>query len=148
MTVGQLKTLTQSLNDSFTTFQRHHQQSLLWVADRDDSVILAVTVCEVEMAFILNVRIAHLELVDLVLQVTPETLQIRGSWNQRAQVEGYFCPAPFQSLIPLPHAVFPEATRAEQQGDWLRVHLVKHQTERSFWLRPERPTAISDAVGD
>lgn len=147
MTAGQLETLAPFLNDSFTNFQRQHQPSLLWVAEGDDSadsLISAVTLCEVELAFTLTLQIANLELIDLTLQITPETLLIRGSWNQRAQVGGCFCPAPWQSLIPLPHAVFPESSRAEQQGDWLRVHLVKQQAERSFWLRPERQAAMGE----
>lgn len=104
---------------------RSTQQLTLWMGNTEKNLIRAIAIQTVGIEIILNVQIAEIERLDLTVQVTPETVRVRGNWKTSAQVEGFFCPEPFESLIPLPCAVFPEATTAKRHDRGLIIHLAR-----------------------
>lgn len=104
---------------------RSTQQLTLWMGNAGENLIRAIAIQTIGIEIILNVQIAEIDLLDWTVQITPETVRIRGNWKKAAQVEGCFCPEPFESLIPLPCAVFPEATTVKRHDRGLVIHLAR-----------------------
>ncbi|MEG4488683.1 hypothetical protein [Microcoleus sp. D2_18a_B4] len=122
----------QALNDinqdragSFSRFPTGCQQSTLWIAHTEETPIAGITIQEKKLTLILKIRISDIHLVKLNLQITPETVLIKGQPTEVAGVEGYFLPSRFQSLIPLPHRVHPEIYGTEIHGAGLTIQLAK-----------------------
>ena len=61
--------------------------------------------------------------------------------NHVSQVEGYFRPSGFESLIPLPHAVQPETCSTHIQPDGVEILLAKQLRSPQSKLSIELPTA-------
>lgn len=97
----------------------------LWMGDAGENLIRAIAIQTIGIEVILDITIPEIDLLNLTVQVTPETVRIRGTWKIAAQIEGCFCPAPYEVLIPLPYAVFPEATTAKQHDCGLVIHLAR-----------------------
>ncbi|HAX74520.1 MAG TPA: hypothetical protein DCY88_01460 [Cyanobacteria bacterium UBA11372] len=124
------------LERSFFHSANGSQQSTLWISHTEETPIAAINIYEMGANFILKVRIVDIHLVKLKLQVTRETVLIKGQPTASTTVEGYFRPRGFESLIPLPHPVNPESCWAEIQSDGLTVHLTKEfgVQQSGVWL--------------
>ncbi|MBE9014002.1 hypothetical protein IQ250_27820 [Pseudanabaenaceae cyanobacterium LEGE 13415] len=101
------------------------KQVILWMGNAGENLVRAIALQTIGIELILDISIAQIELMDLKVQVTPETVRILGAWKKSAHVEGFFCPEQFESLIPLPYAVFPEATTVKQHNCGIIVHLAR-----------------------
>ena len=115
----------QDLAGSFSGLPTGSQQSTLWIAHTEETPIADIKILEKDVTLILKVDISDLNLVKLNLQITPETVLIQGQPTEAAEVEGYFLPSGFQSLIPLPHRVHPEFYVTEIHQDSLTIQLAK-----------------------
>ena len=135
--------VSQELKGSFSSSLNGCQQSTLWIANREETPITAITIHEREATLILNVYISDIHLVNLKLEITPETVQIQGQPTEMAGVEGYFRPSGFASLIPLPHPVEPETFLAKIQPDGVTIQLAKQLSNQPSKLWIELPTANS-----
>jgi HSP20 family molecular chaperone IbpA len=120
-----LNDVNQDLAGSFAGLPTGCQQSTLWIAHTEETPIADIKIQEKDMTLILKVHISDIHLVKLNLQITPETVLIQGQPTEAAEVEGYFLPSGFQSLIPLPHRVHPEIYETEIHSDRLTIQLAK-----------------------
>ncbi|MEG4008999.1 hypothetical protein QUA41_24005 [Microcoleus sp. Pol11C1] len=119
-----LNDVIQDLAGLFSGLPIGCQQSTLWIAHTEETPIADIKIQEKDMTLILKVHISDIHLVKLNLQITPETVLIQGQPTE-AIVEGYFFPSGFQSLIPLPHRVYPEIYETEIHSDRLTIQLAK-----------------------
>ncbi len=120
-----LNGVNQDLAGSFSGLPAGYQQSTLWIAHTEETPIADIKIQEKDVILILKVDISDIHLVKLSLQITPETVLIQGQPTEAAGVEGYFLPSGFQSLIPLPHRVYPEIYETEIHSDGLTIQLAK-----------------------
>jgi HSP20 family molecular chaperone IbpA len=133
--------VNQYLEGPFSSLLNRTQQSTLWIGHTEETPIASITIHEMETTLMLKVDISDIHLVKLKFQITSETLLIQGKPTAASQVEGYFRPSGFESLIPLPHAVQPETCSTELQPDGVEILFAKQlRTPQSkVWI--ELPTA-------
>lgn len=120
-----LAQLSQSMEELLAYFSQKFQQFTIWVGSDESSCIRRIHLKETKDEIILQLQIPDVTVADLDVQVTQETLLIRGKYNQNLSVEGYFSPGSFQSLIPLPQSVHPETVWANLKGEVLTLRLLK-----------------------
>jgi len=120
-----LNDVIQDLAGLFSGLPIGCQQSTLWIAHTEETPIADIKIQEKDMTLILKVQISDIHLVNLNLQITPETVLIQGLPTEATGIEGYFFPSGFQSLIPLPHRVHPEIYETEIHSDRLTIQLAK-----------------------
>ena len=120
-----LNALTKLMQDSLTKFLEDCQQSTIWIGNTEETAIRKIAIKESKTELVLEVLIPDVDSQSLDIQVSQETVLIRGKWTKKAEVEGYFHPSEFQSLIPLPDPVHPERNWAELNHDILRIRLLK-----------------------
>lgn len=120
-----LNVLTQLIQDSLTQFLEDCQQSTIWIGNTEETAIRKIALKKSKTELVLEVLIPDVDSQSLDIQVSQETVLIRGKWTNKAEVEGYFHPSEFQSLIPLPAPVHPERNWAELNHDILIIRLLK-----------------------
>jgi hypothetical protein len=120
-----LNDVIQHLETSYRNLLNGSQPSTLWVSYTEETPIKAIRIEDLGTNFILKVQIADVRLFRLNIQITPETFLIQGQPTPSAIVEGYFCPNGFESLIPLPHPIFPEPCWTQLHDDGLIIQLAK-----------------------
>ncbi|WP_293349599.1 MULTISPECIES: Hsp20/alpha crystallin family protein [unclassified Microcoleus] len=135
------KELNPYLDGLFSSLLNRTQQSTLWIGNTEETPIASITVHDMETTLILKVDISDIHLVNLKFQITPETLLIQGQPTAASQVEGYFRPSGFESLIPLPHAVQPETCSTQIQPDGVEILFAKQLRVPQSKLSIELPTA-------
>ncbi|MGE5655044.1 MAG: hypothetical protein ACM37W_00220 [Actinomycetota bacterium] len=118
-------------------------QRTLWIGNTEETPITAVIIRETKTKLVLKVRILDLYLLNLEVQVTPETVLIQGQPTESTGVEGFFVPSGFASLIPLPHLVQPQSCSTVLQPDGLVIQLAKHTEAQQLRLRFELPVSNS-----
>lgn len=117
--------LGQDLKGSFFSLLNRGRRSVLWIGNTEDSPIATIKTYETKAILILKVKIPDIHLVKLELQITPETVLIKGQPTAASVVEGYFRPSGFESLVPLPHPVQPETCWVQIQPDCLEIQFAK-----------------------
>ena len=117
--------VSQSFNDLWFNSINDCQQSTLWICNTEEVPTTAITIHEMETKLVLKIHIYDIHLFNLSLEITPETILLKGEPTKEAGVEGYFRPNGFKSLIPLPHPVKPEQYWTELQMNGLKIQLVK-----------------------
>ncbi len=133
--------VNQHQQDQFSSWLNRTQQSTLWIGHTEETPIASITIHEMETTLMLKVDISDIHLVKLKFQICSETLLIQAQPTAVSQVEGYFSPNGFESLIPLPHAVQPETCSTQIQPDGVEILFAKQlRTPQSkVWI--ELPTA-------
>lgn len=101
------------------------QQSTFWIGHTGEEAISALAIRETANEVFIEVRIPDIDRQTLEIEFTQETVLFRGKWAEKNGVEGYFHPGRFQSIVPLPHPVFPETVVAEFKDDILKVRFRK-----------------------
>lgn len=120
-----LNDLSQLFQHSFASLLKECQQSTLWIGNTGETAIAAITIQETQTEAVLKAHIPEVQTATLDVQVSQETVLIQGQWSKSREVEGFFRPSRFQSLIPLPYSVHPETVRAELEQDVLTIRFPK-----------------------
>lgn len=122
-----LNELSQLFQDSFATLLKGCHQSTLWVGStaETETAIAELTIHESQTEVVLRAYLPDVQMATLDVQIAQETVLIQGQWSQSAEVEGYFRPSRFQSLIPLPYCVHPETVRAFLEQNVLTIRFPK-----------------------
>lgn len=121
----ELNEVDEAFDRSSSTSSKQSLHSTLWVGQTEASSIAGITIHETAAKLVLSVKIPEIDRVVLDVQVTQETVLIRGEWADSTEVEGFFRPSGFESLIPLPYAVQDRIGCAEIQPDGLMIQLLK-----------------------
>jgi HSP20 family molecular chaperone IbpA len=85
----------------------------------------------------LSMILTDVQIATLEVQITPETVLIQGQWAETAEIHGYFRPAHFQSLIPLPCLVNTETAQATLAEQVLTLQLDKQDDSQFSKVRIE-----------
>jgi HSP20 family molecular chaperone IbpA len=146
-TVQPSQDLRDYLDGSFLNWLDRGRRSILWMGNAEDSPIAAVKTYETKATLILKIKIPDIHLVKLDLQITPETVLIKGQPTAANVVEGYFRPSEFESLIPLPHPVEPETCWAKIQPDVVEIQLAKKlkNQQPQHWIELSTENAIDSS---
>jgi HSP20 family molecular chaperone IbpA len=122
-----LNELSQLFQDSIATLLKDAQQSTLWVGStaETETAITELTIHESQTEVVLRAYIPNVQMATLDVQIGQETVLIQGQGTESAEVEGYFRPSRFQSLIPLPYCVHPETVQAFLEQDVLTIRFPK-----------------------
>lgn len=99
--------------------------STLWVGSTESTPLICVSTHETAAELSLNLQIAEINQLELCVQVSQEILRIQGRWKAEAGVPEFFHPSDFESVIPLPHPVYPETLWVMQQPDGFLIQLAK-----------------------
>ncbi len=127
------------LQDLSPNLLNSSKQLTFWMGHVQEDPIVNITMNETETDFVLKICMYDLHLVKLDLQITPETILIKGQPTEAAGVEGYFRPSGFESLVPLPHPVQPETSLAEVRPDGLILQLPKQLENQQPKVRIQFP---------
>lgn len=124
----------QSLSQLFHDLKRNVYESTLWVCDQGTAHPLSIDLQET--ATLLILKIHHRSRGSLDLQITPETVLVRGerldSLKAQNDSEPESSSACFQSLIPLPSSIHPQTAIAELSGTRLTLTMMKsEETQRT-----------------
>lgn len=114
---------SQSIQRLLSALLEGCHSSTLWVGNTETAAIPAIEIQETDTEVILRAQIPDIPAENLEIQVTQETVLIQGKFAHSADVEGYFSPSQFQSLIPLPTPVHPETVQADWQDNFLTLRL-------------------------
>ncbi|MCU0547403.1 MAG: Hsp20/alpha crystallin family protein [Oscillatoriaceae cyanobacterium Prado104] len=139
--------LREYLEGSFLNWLDRRPRSILWIGNTEDSPISTIKTYETKATLILKIKISDIHLVKLDLQITPETLLIKGQQTAASVVEGYFRPSGFESLIPLPHPVEPETCWVQIQPDGVEIQLAKKLKNQppQHWIELSTENAIDSS---
>lgn len=132
-----LNELSQFFQHSFANLLKQSQQSTLWIGNTEETAIAELTIHELQTEVVLRAYIPDVQMATLDVQIAQETILIQGEWSQSAEVEGYFRPSRFQSLIPLPYCVHPETVQALREQDVLTIRFPKPRKIQSSRVRVE-----------
>jgi HSP20 family protein len=129
-----LNTLYQQMYDLLHDLVQVSDKSTLWVADSGTTQISAVQVQETDAKLLLQIELPIGSADNLEIEVTEETVLIRGEQIKPVELRDYFdlefYTGRFQSLIPLPVLVQPDAVLTELEGNVLTVTLQKSWRSR------------------
>lgn len=120
-----LNDLSQLFQHSFATLLNGCHQSTLWMGNTAETPIAELTIHESQAEVVLRAYLPDVQSTTLDVQIAQETILIQGQWCESAEVEGYFRPSRFQSLIPLPYCVHPETVQAFLEQDVLTIRFPK-----------------------
>jgi len=127
-----LNSVTKIIQNSLASLLEDYQLSTLWIANTEESALTAVTIHETANEIWLKTNFAGVEINSLDIQLSQETVLIRGKSTVESGVEGYFSPGQFQSLIPFPCPVDPETAQAELKDNVLLLRLLKQGQIKQF----------------
>lgn len=103
--------------------------STLWLTDHGVTGITAIEVQTTEQEIILRIKLPHVAVGDLKIQINKETILIQGEQTDMNEVHGSLnltsCCCQFQSLIPLPSPVCSQDLIAQLEEDILTLALKK-----------------------
>jgi HSP20 family molecular chaperone IbpA len=119
-----LETLHQHMGNIMADLMQASYESTLWVGSNCSDWASSIDIQENDASMTLLIQLPDVNAEDLEIEVTQETAVIRGIQRQD-EVEGYFSPSQFQSIIPFPSPIHPEAVRAELNGNILTLTLLK-----------------------
>ncbi|MFB2969632.1 Hsp20/alpha crystallin family protein [Aerosakkonema sp. BLCC-F183] len=122
-----LNELTQSIINYWASLLEDCQQSTLWIGSTEASAIAGITIDETANLLVIKTLLPHIDIKDIHIEVTEETLLIWGKWPTATGVEGYFHPGSFKNLIPFPSPVHPKTVLAEYKDNVLIVRILKQQ---------------------
>ncbi len=117
--------VSENLEKSFSRWSDPGQKSTLWIGNREETPITAITTHETKTTLILKLYISDIHQLKLELQITPETVLVQGQPTDAIIVPGYFRPSGFANLIPLPQPVQPETCSAQIHVDGVIIQLAK-----------------------
>ena len=125
----------QSLFRLFHDLKQNIYESTLWVCDRGISQPFSLDLQETGSLLILKIQFHHSR-SSLDLQITPETVLVRGERLNSLEAQNYsepeFPASRFQSLVPLPSSIQPQTAIAELSGTILTLTLMKsYETQRT-----------------
>lgn len=126
--------LHQQIQQLLKELLRNSNESTVWVGSMGSTHVSDLEIEETNTDIILNARIPGIQAESLEVEVTQETVVIRGE-REQAEVEGYFGAGRFQNIIPFPSPTHPEAVRAELKGDILTLMLPKLGTTQRKGVR-------------
>ncbi len=113
----------------FEEWHRTSGHSTFWIGDWGAIGLAGVTMQDFDDSLILKISIQDIELGGLDIQVSPETVLIRGEKIVTGSIQGcynfQFPQGKFESLIPLPCRVDPERVQAEMESDNLTLTFLK-----------------------
>lgn len=132
-----LNCLNQIIQDSLTSLLENCQQSTLWVGNSLDLSIANVSITETPAQVILKVMLTDVQITTLDMEISPETVLIQGQWAAAAEIQGYFRPTHFQSLIPLPCLIDPETAHATLEEPVLTLQFFKQDPSQQSKVRVE-----------
>lgn len=118
-----LAILGQDIPDALVHFLENCQQSTLWIGNTEDTAITKLVLRENNKKIAIEAWMPDIDITTLKVKVSRETVIIQGRMNHTHQVEGYFYPSRFQSLIPLPYLVDPKTVKAEYKNGVLIIFL-------------------------
>ncbi|MBD2181673.1 Hsp20/alpha crystallin family protein [Planktothrix sp. FACHB-1355] len=122
-----LNELTQSIMNYWASLLEDCHQSTLWIGSTEASAIAGITIDETANLLAIKAHLPNIDIKDIHIEVTEETLLIRGKWPATTGVEGYFHPGSFKSLIPFPSPVHPKTVLAEYKDNVLIIRILKQQ---------------------
>ena len=139
-TLQTLSSLQQHLYQQLYDLSQHCYESTLWIGNCGVTEILSVQVLETEAEIVLQAEIPNAVAESLDIQVTSETVCVRGEWQEVAEMRNWFelefHPRRFQSIIPLPGLIQPHAAIAELNNGTLTLTLQKSwQTRRQVRVK-------------
>ncbi len=122
-----LSHLVQELGETLQAFHHPPHQSTLWVCESGKTRLTDVQVLETPLEICLRMSLPNLVDNHLELQLSAETVRIQGCQyvSGDAQVGAECSPQPFQSIIPFPSLVEPEAAIAQIENGVLILTLRK-----------------------
>jgi hypothetical protein len=125
----------QLLAQIFHDLKKNIYESTLWVGDGGISQPFTLDLQETRTLLILKIQFHHSK-VRLDLQVTPETILVRGDRLSPLETQNFsepeFLASRFQSLIPLPSSIQPRTAIAELNGTTLTLTMMKlYETPRT-----------------
>ncbi len=125
--IQSLSHLIQGLGETLQSCHQALNQSTLWVCERGESQLRDVQVLETPSEICLRVALPNLVDNHLELQISAETVRIQGCQyvSGDAQIGAEYSPQPFQSIIPFPSLVEPEAAIAQIENGILILTLRK-----------------------
>ena len=124
-TLAVLNTFTQIMQNSLVSILKDCFQSTIWIGNSGETPVTTMTIYETQTEVILQIGIYNIDISTLDVQISPETLLIQGYWSELENVEGYFRPSQFQTLIPLPYYINPQSVLAELEANLLQIRLPK-----------------------
>jgi HSP20 family molecular chaperone IbpA len=116
-----LNSVSQILQNSLVSILKDCHQSALWIGNIGETPVTAMAIYETKKEVLLRIKINQVEMSTLDIQISPETVLIKGYWSISENVQGYFRPSQFQSLIPLPYCINPETAIAELEPNILQI---------------------------
>lgn len=120
-----LDCFNESMLNSLASFMQACQQSTLWIGNTSEVGPTEITIRETAKRVSIEVLMADIDINNIEIQVSQETLFLQGKLSEETGVDGYFHPGQFKTLIPLPHPVEPETASAELKQDVLLIRLFK-----------------------
>jgi HSP20 family molecular chaperone IbpA len=125
-----LDQLNQTMQSLHNILLRYTHKSVLWVGNAGIDCISRIESSETDTEISLHIYFPSMWASNLEIEVTQETVLIRGRLSDSTEVAGYFSSGRFQSIIPLPHAVRPETVEADCQPQSLTLRFSKLQQVR------------------
>lgn len=126
----------------------------LWIGDWGTLPLSNVEIQEFDRLLEIKIALPNVTAADLEIQVSPETVLIQADQTDTVDIAGYyranFCTGRFQSLIPLPHRVYPDILKAELTDGVLLLQLartgsVSREVFRFSMTHPWLPASSSDS---
>lgn len=124
-----LDSLYQHMQGLMSDLLKTSRMSTIWVTDSGVTGITAIEVQTTDQEIILRVKLPHVAVGNLKIQINKETILIQGEQTDMNKLQdssnftSYCCQ--FQSLIPLPSPVCSKALMAELEEGILTLALKK-----------------------